>query len=233
MRAARVETVFVDAGGVLVEPDWDRLSAILAGAGVRVEAAALAAADPRARRAVDLRAGAPPTDDRRRGSLFHRTLLDLAGARAEEAVLDAAAAAVLAAHEERNLYTRLCPGAAEALDRMRAAGLGLVLVSNAPPGLPAMFAELGLARRLDHLVVSGLLGVEKPDPRIFLEALRVSGARADATVHVGDLPGVDVAGARSAGIRPVLVDPADLHGDLDCERAPSLAAYADRLLASR
>jgi len=230
---ARVRTVLVDAGGVLVEPDWGRVSEVLAGAGVAVEAAALAAADPRARHAVDPRPGGAPTDDRGRGSRFFRLLLDFAGARGTGAALDGAAAAVLASHEERNLYTSVCAGAAEALDRLRAGGFGLVLVSNAPPDLPEILAAMDLARRFDHLVVSGILGVEKPDPRIFREALRVSGARPGEAVHLGDLLGVDVAGARSAGIRPVLVDPADLYREADCERVPSLAAFADRLIASR
>jgi HAD superfamily hydrolase (TIGR01509 family) len=231
--AGPVETVLVDAGGVLVEPDWDRVAAILRDAGVAAEAADLAAADPRARHALDTGTGSPPADDRARGSRYFRSVLAFAGVRATAGDLDAACEAVLEAHDRSNLYTRVYPGVPECLDSLRAEGLPLVLVSNAPASLPSLLEDLGLARRFDHLVVSAIVGCEKPDPRIFREALRVAGARAATAVHVGDLRSVDVAGARAAGIRPVLVDPADLHGDLDAERAPSLAAWAARLLASR
>jgi FMN phosphatase YigB (HAD superfamily) len=42
-------------------------------------------------------------------------------------------------------------------------------------------------------------------------------------MHVGDTPGADVEGARAAGVHPVLMDPFDLHSDLDVERVASLA----------
>jgi hypothetical protein len=48
-----VETVFLDAGGVLVWPNWKRMSAALRKHGVNIEPEALAAADPIARYALD------------------------------------------------------------------------------------------------------------------------------------------------------------------------------------
>jgi FMN phosphatase YigB (HAD superfamily) len=42
-------------------------------------------------------------------------------------------------------------------------------------------------------------------------------------VFVGDTPTVDVRGARAAGVAPILVDPYDLHDDVDCPRVRSLA----------
>jgi len=65
-------------------------------------------------------------------------------------------------------------------------------------------------------------GVEKPDPRFFEIALEKSGARRDTTIHVGDLYYVDVMGARSAGLRGVLLDEANLRPDADCPRVRSL-----------
>ena len=59
---------------------------------------------------------------------------------------------------------------------------------------------------------------------------RASGARAATTVHVGDYHEIDVVGARAAGIRAVLIDPAGLHADRDCPRFPSLPAFAGALL---
>jgi putative hydrolase of the HAD superfamily len=74
-------------------------------------------------------------------------------------------------------------------------------------------------------------GIEKPDPRFFQLALDRLGATAATTVHVGDLFHVDVVGARAAGIEPVLLDVADLYGDADCTRIPTLTALLDVLPA--
>jgi putative hydrolase of the HAD superfamily len=56
------------------------------------------------------------------------------------------------------------------------------------------------------VVVSAVIGVEKPDGEIFEEALRVSGAERDRVVHVGNDPVTDVKGASEAGLDTVFVD---------------------------
>ena len=62
-----IDTLFLDAGGVLVHPSWTRVSAALAEAGVMVDAARLAAAEPHAMRVLDEAAVIGATDDRKRG----------------------------------------------------------------------------------------------------------------------------------------------------------------------
>jgi putative hydrolase of the HAD superfamily len=69
---------------------------------------------------------------------------------------------------------------------------------------------------------STVIGVAKPDPRIFEMALDALAVPAAHAIHVGDTPGADVDGARAAGVRPVLIDPYDFHSDLDVERVSSL-----------
>jgi HAD superfamily hydrolase (TIGR01509 family) len=224
MRAA---TLFVDAGGVIVDPDWVRVSGILRRGGIDVSPAALEAAEPAAKRAIDVAPSRSGADDRRRVGLFLAAVVGGAGADLPDE------AELRAEHARRNLWSVVAPGAADALDRLRAAGVGLVLVSNAAADLPEFLGELGLARRFDHLVVSGIVGIEKPDPGIFREALRVCGADPANVIHVGDLYEIDVVGARSAGIRGVLVDPSGIRTDADCPRFPSLAAVAAAILAAR
>lgn len=60
---------------------------------------------------------------------------------------------------------------------------------------------------IDVLVVSEEVGVAKPDPTIFEEALRRANTSADAAVMVGDSWTNDIEGARAAGIRPVWFNP--------------------------
>ena len=53
MTDSQLDTLFLDAGGVLVHPNWQRVSQTLAGSGVHVAAAALAVADHHAKREMD------------------------------------------------------------------------------------------------------------------------------------------------------------------------------------
>ena len=228
-----VETVFLDAGGVLVDPDWPRVSRVLASRGIDVPAAALAAAEPAAKREIDVPATVARTDDRGRGGLFFPAVLARAVPGIPPGLAGRACEALLEAHAAENLWSVVPAGVPGALDRLRAAGLRLAVVSNADGSLAALFGRLGLAGRFDVLVDSGVLGIEKPDPRIFEHALRACGARREGTVHAGDFYAIDVEGARGAGIGAVLIDPAGVHADRDCERWPSLPAWADHLLATR
>jgi putative hydrolase of the HAD superfamily len=125
------------------------------------------------------------------------------------------------------------PHVVPALDALRARGLRLVVVSNANGTLLAHMARLGMSGRFDHILDSQDEGVEKPDPRFFEIALERSGARRDTTIHVGDLYYVDVVGARTAGLRGVLLDEADLRPDADCPRVRSLAALVAGISAGR
>ena len=73
-------------------------------------------------------------------------------------------------------------------------------------GLPYM--ERALAR--NELKAAGVVSADsvrayKPHREIFDEALRLSGCMPDEVVHIGDSYDTDAAGARGAGIRPVLL----------------------------
>jgi putative hydrolase of the HAD superfamily len=97
------------------------------------------------------------------------------------------------------------PDAAPALRALRARGLRLVVVSNWDASLHVRLAETGLAPLVDGAIASAELGAAKPAPEIFARALELAGVDAADAVHVGDSPEADVAGARAAGARPVLV----------------------------
>ena len=59
------------------------------------------------------------------------------------------------------------------------------------------------------VIDSHVVGVAKPDPRIFEVALARAGAgiRPSEVAHVGDMLSTDVAGARAAGVTPIHFDP--------------------------
>jgi FMN phosphatase YigB (HAD superfamily) len=44
--------------------------------------------------------------------------------------------------------------------------------------------------------------------------------------YVGDMPGIDVVGARAAGLFPIVMDPYEFHHDADYPRVASLSELA-------
>ncbi len=216
-----LETVFLDAGGVLLYPNWWRVSEVLAKQGVTVPPEALRHADPRARRELDDMKVIGGTTDASRGWLFFDLVLQHAGTPRSPATA-AALAELHAYHAASNLWEYVPPDVVPALEALRSRRLRLVVVSNANGTLRAHMDRLGLTARFDYVLDSADEGVEKPDPRFFEIALARSGARKEKTIHVGDLYYVDVMGARAAGLRGVLLDEAGLRPDADCVRVGSL-----------
>jgi putative hydrolase of the HAD superfamily len=103
------------------------------------------------------------------------------------------------------LNFRAYSDAAPALAGYRARGLRLVVVSNWDVSLHAVLENVGLAPALDGILTAAEAGARKPAPEIFAQALRLAGVGAAEALHVGDSLEEDVAGARAAGIEPVLV----------------------------
>lgn len=220
-----IQTVFLDAGGVLVHPNWGRVSDTLARHGVGISSAALAAAEPRAKKQIDTGDLIDATNDVQRGWTYFNLVLTSAGV----PLSDATAAALDELHRYHavsNLWESVTPGALEALAALRSGRRRLVVVSNSNGTLRTVFARVGLLDAFDVVLDSCDEGVEKPDPRFFALALERSGASAGTTIHVGDLYHVDVVGARRAGIRPVLLDAAGLYDGCDCARVRTLSEVA-------
>lgn len=222
-----IETVFLDAGGVLCHPSWTRVADALMRHGAMVTAAALAAAEQRATHDIDTASTIGATDDRSRGWLYFNRVLEFAGVE-QNAGTDAALAELRDYHRTDNLWEHVEPEVVPALAALRGRGLSLVVVSNANGRLRHLFDRVDLTKWFDHVLDSHEWGVEKPDPRLFQLALEQSRADPATTVHVGDLYYVDVMGARNAGLQDgVLFDMAGLYDGVDCPRVSSLAALVE------
>jgi HAD superfamily hydrolase (TIGR01509 family) len=93
------------------------------------------------------------------------------------------------------------PDAGPHLERVRAGGFRLAILSNWPLAttIDRYVEARGWLPLLDAVVVSQRVGAIKPHPEIFAEAVRVLGARPDRMLHVGDDWAADVVGARAAG----------------------------------
>ena len=97
------------------------------------------------------------------------------------------------------------PDVRPALGAWRGAGARIVVVSNWDVSLHDVLERLALAPLMDAILTSAEAGVRKPSPAIFERALALAGAGRERAVNIGDSLEEDVAGARAAGVRPVLI----------------------------
>lgn len=223
-----IQTVFLDAGGVLVNPNFDRVALVLGRHGVEVSGEALRNVEPMAKRDLEDPAFIRSSDDDSRGLVYFSTVLRRAGIAVDDRVRRALAE-LRGYHAANNLWETVPVDVRPFLARLRDRGLRRVVVSNANGTLHAHFDRLGLTPYFDAIFDSHVENAEKPDPRFFEIALERSGSEKATTVHVGDFHEIDVIGARRAGLRAILFDPADVNRDRDCERVRTLDELATLL----
>ena len=160
------------------------------------------------------RATRPVWDSMRRHvkeNVKHRSEKDLAAFRLRNAETTAwelgirAPTEVLMRVADRRISFNPYPESEPVLRSLRESGTKLYVVSNWDIQLAGILDELGWIPYFDGIVVSAVLGVEKPEPDIFAEALHQAGADPERVLHVGNDPVTDVQGAREAGIDTVFV----------------------------
>jgi HAD superfamily hydrolase (TIGR01549 family) len=104
----------------------------------------------------------------------------------------------------------LIPGAAEAVRALKSQGYPLALVADGPAGtFYNVLGHYGLLPLFDALAISGQVGVEKPDPRIFLyalEQLHIPQAVYSQVLMVGNHLSRDIKGANQLGLLSVWLD---------------------------
>lgn len=147
-------------------------------------------------------------------NIEHRTGEELTEFKRHNAEITAAALDIHAPGEvltevaDRRISFNPYPESERVLRELNAMGLRLYVVSNWDLFLEDVLSELGWTQYFDGIVVSAVVGSEKPDDGIFEEALRISGASDDPAraVHVGNDPVTDVEGANRCGIDTVFID---------------------------
>jgi putative hydrolase of the HAD superfamily len=229
-----VHAVLLDAGGVLLLPDPAAMRRALAPFGVRPDDEQVWRAHYAGTREID-RLGVV---DWRSAD---RTIAIMLGV--PDASVDDAVEPIESVYLSESWVP--VPGIGAALLALQRSGLALAVVSNAggtmenqllshricavnASGVPIgdEFAEVAI------VVDSHVVGIEKPDPRIFDIALAQLDVDRAHTLYVGDTVFFDVEGARAAGLAPVHVDPWGFCPLEDHPHVASLAALVDHLVAA-
>ena len=231
-----VDLLCLDAGNTVVFLDHARLASLCQAVGFATTRDALIVAEGQMKRALEEgRAFSFAWSNAHLGpargwATTVGTMLVYAGLPDERVpgLLDA----IWPSHSAHNLWSLVPEGLLPALQRLRAAGIRTAIVSNSEGMLEQLFTELGLRSALDLVIDSGIVGIEKPDPRIFAIALDHFGVPAERALHLGDTYATDILGARAAGIRVALVDPFDhLAGrHADVPRVPGAPEVADAIV---
>jgi putative hydrolase of the HAD superfamily len=219
--------LLLDAGNTVVFLDHEALAQAARETGVEVSAAALAQAEPLAKRryGAAMQRGVSHEEG---WDLHMRAIFEAAGVAMPAA--QAAARAARRAHDTFNLWRRVPEDLPQALDRLAQAGVRCGIVSNSEGHLSDLLERLHLTRHFEHVLDSAVEGVRKPDPEIFRRALARFGIEANRALYAGDIPDVDVVGARAAGMDAVLIDPFDHYpAYAEAPRFPSVAALVDAL----
>jgi len=200
--------VILDVGGVLLLPDEEAVSSALRSSGLMPDDALLSAAHYFAVHHADDEARAL-TD--RPYEIGYLSALGFGG--------DELAAGFQAFDElwklpAIDLWSRQVPGGGELLAELSSGGRPVAIVSNADGTVEQSLVRQGLcqvgpgaAPTVAAIVDSAVVGVAKPDPRVFAPALAALRREPAQCVHVGDSERFDVRGAEAAGIRPLHYDP--------------------------
>ena len=221
----RTDAVVLDSGGVLMLPDPAKMGRVFERLGGRADVETCRMVHYASMREVDrlfveLEPGAPFD-----WAAVDREMARLAGV-PEHRCADAVPGL-------EHVYLEApwvpVPGAAEALVALQHAGFQLAVVSNATGSVQEQLAGHRICSVEGHeaaevavVVDSAVVGIEKPDARIFAFALDALGVDADRCIYIGDTVYFDVNGARAAGLWPVHLDPYGLCHQADHAHSRSL-----------
>ena len=118
-------------------------------------------------------------------------------------------------------YWRLFDDVLPCLTELTADRWRHVVLSNHVPELPQIIEALGLAPHIERIFNSAVTGYEKPHPQAFQNVIETLGS-VDALWMIGDNVTADVAGAKTAGIRAILVRSRHPDSEHCCDRLQGL-----------
>ena len=222
-----IEMVFFDAGETLIHPypSFPELFAqVCARRGVSVQADTVRDVQERlAPHLVDLaedtgvtQPSLDPEDSRVFWTFLYRRLLEELGI--DEPRLPEDLYATFSASASYKVFDDVV----SALTELEEAGCRLGLISNFEGWLQNILIEQELGESFDVSVISGLEGVEKPDPRIYRVAIERAGVDPGSAVHIGDSMAMDVRPAREVGMKAVLLDRVGRYRDAGCPTISTL-----------
>jgi putative hydrolase of the HAD superfamily len=201
----QVRALLFDFGGTLAFLDFELMAREFSRPGLALDALQLEHAEYAGRAALDHHLMSEKSRDPNLAyEDFFRAWMHAAGIPVQE--FAHISARFRAMHEEACMWRVVREGTHDALERLKSAGLKLGIVSNADGRVAADAQRFGLAKFFDVIIDSQVVGVEKPNPKIFQLALQALEVAPEQALYAGDIYAIDMLGARSAGIAGKLID---------------------------
>lgn len=122
-------------------------------------------------------------------------------------------------------YARAYEDSLPTIESLRCQGFRLGVISNGTPGVARCLEVTGVTDRVEFVLVSALVGWEKPSPRIFAMGLDAVGLQPQQVVFVGDHYEADIRGATAIGMQAVLMDREGRSTQTDCPVVRDLAEF--------
>jgi putative hydrolase of the HAD superfamily len=223
---AELKAIFFDIGNTLLFPDQSIILAPLHRRGISPSMEQWHAIERKTKNEFDAILERDGHADHGFWYLFYAHLLDELGVHD-----DAIHAALVEATRISANWANLRPGTREVLLRLRS-HYRLAVISNADGKIEALLQRNGIADCFESMIDSGIVGCEKPAPRIFRVALEAMEVSASESLYVGDVHSVDYIGATRAGMQAILFDVAGAYRENGAPRVASLEELELSLLGA-
>jgi HAD superfamily hydrolase (TIGR01549 family) len=225
-----LKAVLFDAGNTIVLINYAVVVEALAAEGFEFEEARVREAEYRARVRLDpILAQSNSTESPNVFQTYMRFVCEDLGVE-WGAAAERAFRRIAEYNRQYNLWNQPNPQAPAVLETLRRRGLEVGMISNSGGTIEQIITMHGLASYFRFVLDSRVVGVEKPDPRIFQMALERAKVKPAEAVYVGDLYSIDVVGSKAAGLDAILLDPVGLWGHVNCAKARDLLEAADLIL---
>jgi len=195
-----LKTIFFDVGNTLLFPDWSQMLTALHQRNILPTMQQLQSFERKTKLEFDAILESMSAVDHGFWYMFYAHLLESLAIE-DASLLDQL---VTATRISAN-WCVIRPGTREALLRL-AQKYRLGVISNADGKIAQVLERCGIAYCFEAIVDSGIVGVEKPHPAIFAEALRAMGSVPGESLYVGDIYSVDYLGGKAAGMNAILMD---------------------------
>jgi HAD superfamily hydrolase (TIGR01549 family) len=212
----QIRFIFFDVGNTLLFPNRERIHAPLAERGILAEKEHLRDLECRTKNQFDGLLARSGSIDRSFWWMYYTQLLTELRVH-DEILRDQLVTNI----RQSGNWDQIRAGTFEQLHDI-AGGFEIAVISNADGSIEKVLERCGIARCFRTITDSGLVGVEKPHPEIFVQALESMNAPAAESLYVGDVYSVDYLGATGAGMQAILMDVCGAYREKGVARVESL-----------